>query len=349
MLRSLVGLACVTCMMPAARAQLQEFKLDPEGSWKTTRTPEPGSDEAVIAEARKLLAEDKPSQARRMIDEFIERVEGLDNPWMAEALLIRGDALTLEEDEFEALYDYERIIKEFPASDAYAKAVEREVETSLRYLNGYNRKWWFGFRWQDATDVGEELLIRAAERLPGSRVAERAMIELADYYYRERELKLAAETYDLFLLNFPISEHRDHAMKRRVYSNIGRFKGPRYDSAGLVEAQALIEDFQGKFPAEADKAGLNEAMLVRLDESAAAAMLETADWYIKRKDRVAARYTLQRLLAKHPATAAAEKGLAIMLERGWIKEPTVASGADNNSAATAASPSGDARPAEAAR
>jgi tetratricopeptide (TPR) repeat protein len=342
-LAAAIGLALAAT---PALAQLTEYKLNPDGTWQQTQAPQSGTDEAIMNDARGLVAADRPAEARRMMDAWISAAEGTDNAWMSEALLIRGDALTLEEDEFEALYDYERVIKEFPGSSAYGSAIDRELQTAIRYVNGYYRKWWFGLRWEDASRIGEEILIRVCERLPGSRVAERAMIELADYYYRERELKAAAETYDIFLVNFPVSEYRRHAMQRSVYSNIGRFKGPEYDSSGLSEAKELIDRYAGKFPAEADSAGLNEALLARLDESAAISMLQSAEWYLKRGDPTSAKLVLNRLLRKHPATAAAERGLAIMEKRGWVK-PLAAPAPDAGAAPTETAPSATPAPSDA--
>ena len=62
---------------------------------------------------------------------------------------------------------------------------------------------------------------------------------------------------------------------------------------------------------------MTEALVARLDESAAAAMLTTARWYIKRDDPVSARLTLSRLVRRHPRTGAAQEALAVMqdLER----------------------------------
>ena len=120
--------------------------------------------------------------------------------------MIRGDATTANGNEYQALYDYEAVIKGFPATEEYRRAVERELEIGIKYVFGLKRKW-FGLRWSDATDIGEELLVRTQERLPGDELAERAGIELADYYYRTRELRLASEAYEIFLANFPRSRY----------------------------------------------------------------------------------------------------------------------------------------------
>ncbi|MDX2147556.1 MAG: outer membrane protein assembly factor BamD [Planctomycetota bacterium] len=332
-----VALALLALGLLAApsRAQLTEYRLDPDGQWTPSSAPDPASDEGIMNRARELLAADQPEQAIRLLDAWIDENENKDNPWFAEALLLRGDAKTLAKDEFDALYDYERVIKEFPASDAFTRAVQSEQDTGIRYVNGYRRKWWFGWRIEDAKPIGEELLIRSVERMPGSRLAERSLIELADFYYRERELRLAAEAYDVFLTSFPTSEFRQHAIQRRVFSNIGRFKGPEYDASGLVEARVLIEDFAGKFPAEAEKAGLSDALLARLDESAAAQLLNTAEWYIRRSDAVSARLVVRRLISKHPGTAAAERGRQLARAQSWtFADPLAPAAPDSASEST---------------
>lgn len=302
-----------------ALAQSPVFRLDDSGQWIETEAPEPGSDEALIAEARRHLAEDRPREARALLNPWIKDHERRGHELLPQAYLLRADAIAATGNEYRALYDYERVIRLFPASPEYVTAVERELAIGIRYVHGYRRKF-LGIRWMDATSVGEELLIRVQERLPGSRLAERAGIELADYYYRIRDMRGAAEAYDIFLLNYPDSEHRIRAMQRRVYASIARFKGPRYNGAPLLDAKVLIQRFSTMYPAEAEQAGLDETLLTRLDESAGAEMLETARWYLRRGDAVSARYTMQRLVREHPRTAAANAAVRIMTDRGWLPE-----------------------------
>ncbi len=301
-------------------AQSNEFTLGPDGNWVQTAAPEPNSQQAIISQARRFLAEDRPSQARTIMDSWIRQNERTDSMWLPEALVLRGDSLTMLGNEYDALYDYERVIKEFTGSASFVTAVERELDIGVRYVNGYDRLF-LGLRIVDAEDVGEELLIRVQERMPGSRLAERAGIELADHYYRIRDLSLAAEAYDLFLRNYPNSQYHQKAMQRRVYATIAQYKGPRYDGSSLLDAQILIRRFQNIYPAKASEAGLDEALLSRIDESAGAELYESARWYLAQGDEVAARYVLRRLLRERPRTAAAAKGLEFLQSRGWMEPP----------------------------
>lgn len=312
-----------------AHAQSKEFKLDESGAFERTTIPEPGSDEAIIGQARELLANDKPAQARSILTTWIDAHAREQNPYLAEAYLLRGDAITADGNEYKALYDYEAVVNEFPSSPEFVTALERELEIGLRYLGGLRRRF-LGIRIEDASSIGEELLVRVQERMPRSQLAETAAIELADYYYRIRDLEMAAEMYGIFLTNFPESEHRKKAMQRRIYSNIARFKGPRYNASPLIEAQYLVEGFAQTYPADAVSAGLNDALVARLDESLATQMLTNAQWYLKQGDAPSARLVLARLIREHPGTVASSRAAEIMADKGWLQSrPAPADGASD--------------------
>ncbi len=314
-----VALALALCSCPAL-AQSTEMQLDDDGGWVQTDAPEPGTDAWVIAEARRLLADDKPAQAYDVISPWIEANKRSVNAYLPEAYLIRGDARVANGNEYKALYDYEAIIRDFTASDVFADAVQREYEIGLRYLGGLRRKIW-GMRIEPARSTGEELIIRVQERLPGSRLAEKAALDLAEHYYERRQMKLASEMYGIFIANYPQSEDREYAALRQIKANVARFKGPDYDGAGLTEARLLIEDFMHRYPATAQREGITVGMLVRIDESAASQLLTTARWYLRQGDEPAARFQLRRLLRKHPTSAAAREGVDIMIDRGWMDAP----------------------------
>ncbi len=298
------------------------FVLDERGNWVAGSAPAPGSDEAVVAEGRRLIAQDEPGKAVRLLTDWLSLQATGDSPVLADAYLTRGDAWVASGDEFEALYDYETVIKFFPGSRAYVTALERELDIAVRYLNGLDRRW-FGFRIVDASDVATELLIRVHERLPGSRLAERAGIELADYYYRQRELKLAGEAYELFNVNFPQSSYRQKASERRIYSRLGQFKGPRYDGTPLVDADVLLRRYAATNPSQEAKA---QGLLSWIDESRGDQLLEQARWYLKRNDAVSARATLVRLRLGFPMASASKAAEALMDARGWTM-PESAAGA----------------------
>jgi len=293
----------------AAPGWAQEvYKLGPKDAWVHEATPAPGSPAAQLAQVRILLAEARFGRALNMVNRWMKRHPT--SPLQPEAYLARGDALVGVGDEYEALYDYEFLARKYPGSEVFTLALEREYEIAIRYAEGLHRKL-FGLRIIDATDEAEELLIRIQERLPESGLAERAGLALADLYFRQRRMLLAADAYAIFIQRYPPSTDLGMARRRLIYANIATFKGPEFDIVGLKEARIELKQLQGRRPAEAERIGAG-ALIHRIEESESFKLLTTARWYLTEGDPIAAEYTLRSLIRRFPRSAAAMSALEQM-------------------------------------
>lgn len=316
MLRLALGalLALTLALPPAAAGQHNAFVLTDEGEWTEVRAPS-DPDEALLAEAARLIHDGHPGRAKKMLSRWIEENNFTDNPWLPMALRLRGDAKVADGNEWKALYDYEEVVALFPASPEYVTAIEREFAIAQRYLRGMRRKL-FGIRWVGAEGQGVEIMIRVVERLPQTNLAQDAFVELAEYFQRRRDLASAALVAQKFEEHYPTSELTRQMLFLRIITNWTRFKGPRYNGAALIETAALAERYLDEYPTDERRADV-EAILIRVDNSAADHMLEKARWYLRRGDPTSARFTLRRLLRGHPKTTAAAEALQMMAERGW--------------------------------
>lgn len=312
--RLATALLAALLLTPGARAQSQEFELNDEGTWERTAQPEPGTDKAFMARMRRHLVNDEPQVVRRELDEWLDDTTNDGSPLRPQALLLRGDALILLDREFTSLYDYEDIIRNHPQSAEFTEAIERELDIADMYVNGIRLRN-FGIRYGDPEPIIREIYIRTGERVPGSRLAERALISLADYYYQERDIDLARDSYDVYLLNFPQGPNAKRARARRIFTDIARFKGPRYDASGLLDARVRVRNFLRRYPETARETGIDGALLTRIDESIAAQLLDSAEWYLTQNDWPSARYTLKRLIDSHPDSAASQEARAMLADR----------------------------------
>lgn len=295
------AISIVFAVLPGPRAAAQEFMLTDEDEWLETRAIDPASPEGRLALARRALAAGDADRAEFLATQWIERFP--DNPLLAEAYIVRGDALMAREDYYEALYDYELVARRYAGSSAFVRALQREFEIAKMFARGLKRKA-FGIRWADASGEAEELLIRIQERLPGSRLAEAAALELGDFYFRERKMDLATEMYAIFIENFPRSEQVSLARRRLVYAHLASFKGPEFDGSGLQEALTRLQEIKALNPAEAQKMGA-DALVIGIDDSLAWKRLATAQWYQRSGDPIAAELTIRRMLEDHPRSQAA--------------------------------------------
>lgn len=299
---------CVVALSVSARAK-ETYRLE-DGQWQKQTALDPSKPEGQLHAVRKALAEGHAKRARKLADRWIERHPESD--LIVEAYLVRGDAWVAQGHFYKALFDYEYLARSYPASEHFLTALERELEIA-RLFDGGTKRRFLGLRVLPADSEAEELYIRIQERAPGSAIGEKASLALAEYYFRKADMGSATAAYELFLDNYPKSQHRKQAMQRLIAANLATFKGPTFDPTGLVEAGERLKGYKNQFPA-ADV----DSMLVRIEESLALKSYYGAQWYEKQGRTLSAVYTYRRVIRDHPRTAAAE--LAIQ-QLGRLGEP----------------------------
>jgi outer membrane protein assembly factor BamD (BamD/ComL family) len=309
----------VTLINQLALAQ-ETYVLDEKtDEWVLKDAPEPGSPEAQLAVAAKNLAMGQHQEAIRLTNIWIERHKR--HPLIGEAHIIHGDALFAQKYFYESLFDYEIVARDYYGTQAAVIANERELEIATLFSHGTKKLLW-GMRIADATDEAEELFIRIQERLPRSLLAETAALELADFYYRAKKMKLANDMYLIFVENYPSSEYIEKAKARLIYTRLATYRGPAFESAGLIDAKKELNRLEMTDQRLA-KIVDSTALTTRIDESLGQKMLRTAQWYLKVNNPIAAEYTVRRLVKKYPQTAATIEALEHLVPEFMPKLPPI--------------------------
>ena len=295
------GMLCIVVAITSGAFAQGDLKLSSDDRWIPPADSDPESPANQLRQAQLALARGDASRAYNLATGWLDRFPA--DPLRAHALLLKGDALLAKGDEYTALFDYEDLAKRYPGSDVFVIALQREFEIAKAYANGLRKKFFGTFRWLNADDEAQEILIRIQERLPGSQLAEQAGMELADFYFRKRNLQLAAEAYDLFVQNYPRSMNVEKARLRLIYSLCGAYKGPKYDAKGLFEASARLKELQALDPITAQRVGA-DALLVRIYESEATKILSEAGWYEFMGDPISSELYIRRLVNEYPKSIA---------------------------------------------
>jgi len=123
------------------------------------------------------------------------------------------------------------------------------------------------------------------------------------------------DAYDMFLVNYPHSLRRQQAMERLIEASLASYKGPLFDSSGLVDAGQRIRKFQKEFPAAAERLGA-DALLVRVNEGLALKAYYSAQWYVERGEKLSAVFVFQRVVHDFPHTAAARLAMTQLADMG---------------------------------
>jgi outer membrane protein assembly factor BamD (BamD/ComL family) len=302
----LIAICCVSIALVSTSGGAQdEYTLTDEDTWAAEPAEELSPSARELHQARLALAQGEHERAESLASRWLKRHKR--DPLIPEAHLIRGDALLVRHEHYEALFDFEAVARLYPGSEAFVTALEREMHIATLFLTGTKRKIW-GLRILSAVEDAEEVLIRIQERLPGSRLAEQAGLMLADYYFDERRIKLAGDAYLLFLELYPNSPEQSKARRRLIYCYLASFKGPQWQATGLYDARARLHELRAREPAVAQQVGA-DGLLLRIDEADAQRMLATARWYLRIDDPIATERTIRKLIERYPRTVAAREAL----------------------------------------
>ena len=299
-LRTAAVLTIAAAALAPVRAQDEKFAerqvLDPHSNeWVDQAAPLEGTPEGDIDLARSYLARDKPRKARRLLKKW--RKENLDHERFVEATLLLGEAEFLRGDYYRAFVHYEYVV-ENSGGELFNRAVAREMDVARAFLSGEKRIVWKFMR-LPAYDDGLEVLSRVWERVPGTRMGERALLLTADYYRAVGDMDLAQDEYARLVREYPSGRYTARAMLRSAETAQSAFPGIQFDDRALLEAEERYRQFRAAYPARARSEDI-DGRIENIGRLRAAKDLDIAQWYERTRKPGAAAYYYQMLVRDWP-------------------------------------------------
>jgi outer membrane assembly lipoprotein YfiO len=144
-----------------------------------------------------------------------------------------------------------------------------------------------------------EMLYRIQGRSPGSPLAEKSLLRVADHYYGEGEFDVAADAYAAYIRSYPKSPHLPKVRLRQAFSALAQFRGIRYDATPIIDARQQLADITMAYPQLAEEENL-AAIVKRIDEALARKILDVGDYYRRTSKPGAAVYYYRYLIGTYP-------------------------------------------------
>lgn len=283
------------------------------GSWVPIVEPSATTPEGQVAQMiRDLQA--TPPLTKKVIKAAKKWVkENKTNPLVPQVLLLQGDAEILRGTKYRALFSYEDLLNNFPTSELYITALEREFDCSEAFLKGYKRKF-LGFHILPVQEDAIEILDRIQDRQRGSSLAERSGMRVADYYYERGEFVEAVDAYTDFLKRYPYSQYVRKAEVRRAEASLANFHGVKFDTTPLLDGRERLTAIADAYPQTAEQLQVN-ALEDRIYQLEGAKDLEIARYYYRAGRYYAAAWYYKRVVATWPHTHMAQEAQAELTRR----------------------------------
>lgn len=274
------------------------------GSWVPLVQPDPNTPEGQIAA---MIAD---LEAGRNIAKVSERAKAWlkanpTHPLVPQAFLLRADSRVQRGKYYDALFPLEDLLNNYPTSDLYNAALQREYHIADAFLNGYKRPFLGIFRLPVEADA-IEILERIQDRQRGSALAERAALRIADHHFKQGEFVEAIDAYGDFLRRYPYSQYVRKAEVRRAESSLGNFRGVLFDITPLTDARERLSSIAKGYPQTAETLQV-KAIDDRIYQLEGKKELEVARYYWRAGKKYASAWYYRRVIDNWPETQMAEE------------------------------------------
>jgi outer membrane assembly lipoprotein YfiO len=315
----LVVALCALLCLPVGLAWAEvEYELE-GGKWVAATAPAEGSPQGELAMIRRQLERGANRQALNAAKRFLKRY--VDQPAREEVMMLAGLAQMRRGLYFQAYEWFEKQLAEFPGGRYSARALDCEYAVAEAFLGGKKRVVAGVFR-LSAKEEGLDILTRIAEHVPGSAMAEKALLRIGDYRYAAGDYADAAMAFDHYLEVFSRSKEAPAAMLKAANAAYASYYGPAYDDAPLIEAQQRFRRFSEVYPISARSANV-PSLLTQIKDAQGAKAFETARFYQRTGRPEAAAFYYRQVTDRYPDSDWGQQAKAALVKLGGAPETAV--------------------------
>jgi len=295
-----MAVLCLISFLPViCLAAEGEYELR-DGKWVLHAAPQAGTVEGEAARIAALVDSGKNKAAVSAAKKFSKQYP--DSPFREEVFFHAGEAELARGRYFQAFEWFEKQIAAYPSGRLLERALDREFKCAEAFLAGKKRVAAGIFR-LPATDDGLDILMKIAEHAPGSNIAERALMRIADFYYSRRQYPEAVKAYDQYLSFFGKTERAPYATIQTANASLASYRGVRFDETPLLDAEHRYAIFAERYPELADQQRIDET-LNDIANLKAEKVLATGRYYQRAGRNDAAEYYYQLTAMTFPQTPA---------------------------------------------
>jgi len=266
--------------------------------------------ECMLGQAQELISQQKYRKAERILKKFLK--QQLDDKDRRAAMLLYADCAFLRGKYSKAHKRYHQIINMYPNTREFAIALRRELDIARAWLAGKKRRV-LGIFWMGAEDEALDILSMIEQNGAGHRIAEVALREKADYFFRTGQFELAELAFRRLAKEYRSKRYRQYAMYRSAASALASFPGVAFDDTPLIEAAELYKEYLENFPSDSKKPEI-KTILEQIRDRRAHKDFEIGKFYEKIRRAEAAAYYFRVVIRNWPDTLWAQRA-RVELER----------------------------------
>jgi len=296
-------MVCTVVLLLSAplAAPKETFRLDKGGQLKALETQ--GQDKYLLAvcQVKKLIEAGRAKAAGKAVEQLkkdFPEIAGkdLDAFFEAEMLFCRGKFV-------KAARSYDKFLDKFPESELFTAALDRQFAIATAFLAGRKVPVLKFFKIRAYTQ-GQKIMERITDRAGDAPIAVTAAVAAAESLEKRAKFAEAYHKWSQISTQWPGGQTGKEALLAMARCKHASYRGPKYDASGLISAKSYYEDFNLRYPNEAQQLQIHKK-LEQINEQLAYKEFSIGRYYERTGSAVPANLYYQMVKENWPQTVAA--------------------------------------------
>lgn len=266
----------------------------------------------AVAQIKQLVNTGQTSAVRKALDKLKKDFPEIAGPDLdafiaAELLFCKGKFP-------KAARSYEKFTTDFPQSELYQAALDRQFEIATAYLAGQKISVLGIFRIK-GYDTGVKIMEKITDRAGELPIGLKAAVAVAESYEKRGKFSEAYQKWSEISSRWPTGQMGRDALLSMARCKHAAYRGPRYDSSDLVSAKSYYGNFRLRYPDTANQEIDIDKKLNQIEEQSAYKQFSIGRYYQKTGNIESANLYYQMVVGNWPQTTAAKMAQAAMNEK----------------------------------
>jgi outer membrane protein assembly factor BamD (BamD/ComL family) len=303
-------LAAVTGVFASSTFSAETWRLGKEGQWKAVSAEDRYL--LAVAEIKKLVNTGQTKAVGQAIDKLKKDFPEIAGPCLDMDAFIKAEMLYSGGKFTKAARAYDKFLAEFPTSEFYEAAMDRQFAIATAFLGGQKKRVLGVFK-MSTYDEGIKIMEKISDRAGDAPIGINAAVAVAQSYEKREMFAEAYHKWSEISSRWPTGQIGKDSLLNMARCKHAAYKGPKYNASDLISAKSYYENFKLRYPKDAEAIDVDK-ILKQIDEQLACKEFNTGKYYQQTGNKQSANLYYQMVVNNWPGSAAADMAKGAMNE-----------------------------------
>ena len=299
--RFVVASAVILLLSASAALSAETWRLEQGGDWQTVSAEGEDKYLLAVAEIKQLVSMGQTEAVREAIDKLKGDFPEIAGPDLD--AFIEAEIYFCEGKFGKAVRSYDKFSADYPESELYEAALDREFSIATAYLAGRRKRLLRVFKIKGYAE-GEKIMGKIVDRAGNAPLGKKAAVAVAESLERRGAFGEAYYQWSDISSRWGGEEIGKEALLGMARCKHASYKGPKYDVSGLKSAKSYYEGFTSQNLEAAKELEVDEK-LKQIDEQLAYKQFNIGEYYRKMDNKLAANLYYDMVIMDWPGSVAA--------------------------------------------